>query len=338
MPNELAVKNGQDVEPVRPTAEETPPEDELEKEPPTPTNCQPPSGIPVEGVDSLDVAQVTPSDSVHENGLVVEEEPSDDDSSETDAKEDATSDFDSDSEVESSDPPYQALNHYVALPSVVVEDETPVGDPVVVVLPELQGPSETADDHPQRVQPQLAVQEDFDLSPTNEAVDVSDRRPSPLVRARSKESIDSSKFAMTETEFSDWADNSLGGDLDAELDIDPEPVKQTAVKEQMIPSLTSPDTPVKSLNNGASNLDDIEFADDSEGRIVDLKGYTKLVEEIPTPDKPTSPPVSQSTFIYQFHHSSRQNVIFFWFVSGHGFTGSAQSDVQQSKRLDCHVA
>jgi hypothetical protein len=96
---------------------------------------------------------------------------------------------------------------------------------------------------------------------------------------------------MTETEFSDWADNSLGGDLDAELNIDPEPVKQTAAKEQARPSETPAAKPTVFVNNGSTNLDDIEYADDSEERVVDFKGYTNLVEETPTPEKPDTPVV-----------------------------------------------
>lgn len=306
VPNLLPVKNGEPVQPVSTNAKDEIPADDLddfEKEPPTPTNCEPPPHVVA--VEHVQVASITPSDSgsVYENGFVTKEdqdeneESNEEESEESKKDSDATSDFDSDSEAESTDPPFEALNHYVALPSVVVDDETPDANVEdnqgLVILPELQGLNESSDE-PQPVQPKLAIQEDFDLSPNSETADLPGKPTLPLARALSKESVDSSKFAMTETEFSDWADNSLGGDLDAELEIDPEPVKTSAVKV-VGDMASSPDSPVKPLSNGCTNLSDIEFADDSEERSLDLKGYTKLVEEVPTPDKSTNTPVSLLT-------------------------------------------
>ena len=264
MPNLLPIKNGETEPVVLDVAKEVHSEDI--DEPPTPTNCQPPTDSLA--VESLEVAPMTPTDS----GSTKENGNGDKNVESEESNREATSDFESDSEADSS--PFEALNQYVALPSVVVEDDEPAAQQEPDVSPQ-------SEEEPQRAQPKLAVQEDFDLSPTSEPTD-SSPKPAAVVRSRSRESVDSSKFAMTETEFSDWADNSLGGDLDAELDIDPEPLKAS---KNSIPS----EIPAKPLNNGAANLDDIEFADDSEERVLDFKGYAKLVEEVATPDKPAPP-------------------------------------------------
>ncbi len=297
MPNVLPVgKTNEPAQPVPSIPKEMPPEDldGFEKEAPTPTNSEPPAET-VAAIESSEVIPVTPSDSgsAQTNGNIASEVTSSDTESGESKEEsdpDATSDFDTDSEADSSESPYEALNQYVALPSVVVEEDE---EPPVVILQnvqELQSP-ESTDEAPPRPpphHPKLAMQEDFDLSPSSEKIDLPEKLTT-WARSLSKESVDSSKFAMTETEFSDWADNSLGGDLDAELNIDPEPVKQTAAKEQARPSETPAANPAVSVNNGSTNLDDIEYADDSEERVVDFKSYTNLVEETPTPEKPNTP-------------------------------------------------
>ncbi|XP_046461046.1 F-actin-monooxygenase MICAL3-like isoform X11 [Daphnia pulex] len=303
VPNVLPVeKANEPAQPVLSIPKEMPPEDLecFEKEPPTPTNSEPPAEAIAVTIESSAVVPVTPSDSgsAQTNGNIASEVTSSDTESEESKEEsnrDATSDFDTDSEADSSEPPYEALNQYVALPSVVVEEDE---EPAVVILQdvqELQSP-ESTDEAPPRPpphHPKLAMQEDFDLSPSSEKIDLPEKLTT-WARSLSKESVDSSKFAMTETEFSDWADNSLGGDLDAELNIDPEPVKQTAAKEQARPSETPAAKPAVSVNNGSTNLDDIEYADDSEERVVDFKGYTNLVEETPTPEKPDTPVAVES--------------------------------------------
>lgn len=298
MPNVLPVeKTNEPAQPVLSIPKEMPPEDLecFEKEPPTPTNSEPPAEAIAVKIESAEVVPVTPSDSgsAQTNGNIASEVTSSDTESEESKEEsnrDATSDFDTNSEADSSEPPYEALNQYVALPSVVVEEDE---EPAVVILQdvqELQSPESTEEAPPPPHHPKLAMQEDFDLSPSSEKIDLPEKLTT-WARSLSKESVDSSKFAMTETEFSDWADNSLGGDLDAELNIDPEPVKQTAAKEQARPSETPAAKPAVSVNNGSTNLDDIEYADDSEERVVDFKGYTNLVEETPTPEKPDTPVV-----------------------------------------------
>ena len=296
-------------------------DDFFDKEPPTPTNDHPP---PIE--ESPIVIPDTASDPCPENGHSEEKDSESSDtegSSGSESEEEVaeekkidcqkesnlengkSSDFDSDSDT--SEPPVETLNRYVQL--TTPNDEcTPTENPAaVLILQDVpEQPNETDDGIPdeppvilvQQSHPQLAVQEDFDLSPHSETRDsiLNGRDPlsTGMARARSKESVDSLKFAMTETEFSDWADNSLAGDLDGELDLDPEP----AVKEERLPPLPaespSIDVPSKPLVNGTSNFDDIEFADDSEGNlpvVPDFKGYTPLVEEVATPDKPTHSPV-----------------------------------------------
>jgi len=99
--------------------------------------------------------------------------------------------------------------------------------------------------------------------------------------------------------------------LDAELKIDPEPVKQTAAKEQARPSEPPASKPAVSVNNGSTNLDDIEYADVSEERVVDFQGYTNLVEETPSLEKPDSPLAVESpgTVVIQVLSSSERMLI-----------------------------
>ena len=304
VPNILPVKDTELAQPVLDTVKPTLPEDldDFDKEPPTPTNCQPPSEVVA--IERPEPVPVTPSDSgtveenldrkVEENGQSKDADADDDDES-TASKEESnvnTSDFESDPETDSSEAPVEACNQYVQLPNVVIEEDSIILSPDDIAHQEssTDEPVEQQVEEPSHPQPKLAMQEDFNLSPTSEKADTPIQSAPTLARTRSRESVDSAKFAMTETEFSDWADNSLGGDLDAELELDPEPVvKQAAVKD-VVQTLSPPETPVKS--NGSTNFDDIEFADDSEGRTLDLKGYKKLVEDVPTPEKPVASPVN----------------------------------------------
>ena len=298
VPNVLPVnKSDEPAQPVLSIQKEMPPDDldSFEKEPPTPTNCEPPAEAKAI-IESPEFAAPSDSGSAKTNGNIANEVTSSDSESkesEEESHQDATSDFETDSEADSSESPFEALNQYVALPSVVVEeDEEPAVKPVVI-LREVQEVNESTDDAPPIPppphHPKLAMQEDFDLSPSSEKIDLPEKLTA-WARSLSKESVDSSKFALTETEFSDWADNSLGGDLDAELNIDPEPVKQQmGVKENARPSEIHVAKPAVTVNNGATNFDDIEYADDSEERVVDFKGYTNLIEETPSPEKPSTP-------------------------------------------------
>jgi hypothetical protein len=96
----------------------------FEKEPPTPTNSEPPAEA-IAAIESAEIVAVTPSDSgsAQTNGNIASEVTSSDTESEESKEEsnrDATSDFDTDSEADSSEPPYEALNQYVALPFLLL--------------------------------------------------------------------------------------------------------------------------------------------------------------------------------------------------------------------------
>ena len=117
-----------------------------------------------------------------------------------------------------------------------------------------------------RINPQLAIQEDFDLSAGSESgrevMDALSDDCSGLRRIKSRESVDSGKFCLTETEFSDWADNSLGGDIEIELDIHPASKKDITTQGSFGDNIeVGKDFPV---------LDDIEFADGGEDRVPDV--------------------------------------------------------------------
>ncbi|XP_059350656.1 F-actin-monooxygenase MICAL3-like isoform X8 [Daphnia carinata] len=303
LPSVLPVKND---EPTQPAIEKEISAKELDdsEEPATPTNCEPAA----EAVDPTEVVPVISSDSgssqTNEN---IADEATSSDSEEPKADSDASSGFDTDSEPDTSEAPYEALNHYVALPSVVVEEDE---EPAVLVLQnEPAVPLSQSDDESpvQPPHPQLAMQENFDLSPSSEKVDLPEKLAAVLTRTRSRESVDSSKFALSETEFSDWADTSLRGDLDVELNVNPG-AKQMATKE---PPMSSTETPSAkpTLDKGTSNFDDIEYADNSEEQAVDLNGYTPLVEELPTPDKPDTPVAVPSPEVPNFAFSRLRDSI-----------------------------
>lgn len=233
-----------------------------DEEPPTPTNVQPP--LPVEAADEVEG----------------EREGSDDEGSSTDDQ-DATSDL----ETGSSSVPYEALNEMIVLPDVDIEDQEETAGVAVIDLGEAPGETADFDETPK---PQLAVQEDFDLSPCSEATGngpvAAAAASAPLVRSRSRDSVDSGKLGLTETELSDWADNSLA----AELDVDSEPVKLAKPPPELPKSKPPP------LSNGPqTQLDDIEFADDGEEvfseEVVLEKAKPKLNE-------PVKPQVNSFTF------------------------------------------
>lgn len=287
MPNVLSVKNNEPAQPVLSIEKEISYKDlEDSEEPPTPTNCEP--AIEAIAVASSDVRPLTSSDSGSIQANIADDitsSESDSEEANTESNIDATSGFDTDSEPDSSETPYEALNRYVALPSVVVEEEDE--EPVVLTVPLAQSDEESSAQPPH---PQLAIQENFDLSPSSEKVDLPEKLSTVMTRTFSDDSVESSKLALSETEFSDWAGNSLRGDLDVELNIDPEPTKQIISKESSkIINLKEKASANVTLNNGTSNFDDIEYADNSEEQELDLNGYTPLVEELPTPDKPDTP-------------------------------------------------
>ena len=168
-----------------------------------------------------------------------------------------------------------------------------------------------------QVTPQLAVQEDFDLSPLSESSHdrpcsskqfdpdlepAASNYPSTIHRSKSKESIDSVKCCLTETEFSDWTENSLAGDVLNELDASyrhPAPLESS--KKSRLPQLKMPSSghPQKKTESKPEPLkpfvhipivDDFKFADDGADQ----------APELPTtgpPDSPTEPTV---TFVFDF--------------------------------------
>lgn len=224
----------------------------IEEEPPTPTNKD----------SSSELVTPVADNAIQSNGKAASVESSQESS---DDEEVDTEESSADSSSEEEIPPVQ-------LPTVIVEEEVSTPAPLESVREESEEREIT--------QPKLALQEDFDLSPSNETTDASLMAelaslppPPPIPRSQSRESIDSSKLALTETEFSDWADNSLGGDLNSELDSDP----VHRLKDNPFEATT----PIKS-NGAHPDFDDIGFADESEA--PDSKGYTKLVEELPSPD------------------------------------------------------
>ncbi len=226
----------------------------IEEEPPTPTNKD----------SSSELVTPVADNAIQSNGKTASVESSQESSDDEEAD---TEESSADSSSEEEIPPVQ-------LPTVIVEEEIEVPTPAP-----LESVREESEER-EITQPKLALQEDFDLSPSNETADASLMAelaslppPPPIPRSQSRESIDSSKLALTETEFSDWADNSLGGDLNSELDSDP----VQRLKDN--PFQTT--TPTKS-NGAHHDFDDIGFADESEA--PDSKGYTKLVEELPSPD------------------------------------------------------
>ncbi|KAI9560901.1 hypothetical protein GHT06_011855 [Daphnia sinensis] len=314
LPSVLPVKNDEPIQPVPSIEKEISPKDDSE-EPETPTNCEP--AAEAIAVDSTEVMPVISSDSgssqTNEN-IVDEVSSSESDSEEPKAESnnDASSGFDTDSEPDSSEAPYEALNQYVALPSVVVEEDE---EPAVLVLQNEPAVPLSQSDEESPVQPphpQLAMQENFDLSPSSEKADLPEKRLAVVTRTLSKESVDSSKFALSEAEFSDWADSSLRGDLDAELSMNPASAKQMAPKEppKIKSSTETPSAkPDITLDNGPSNFDDIEYADNSEEQAVDLNGYTPLVEELPTPDKPDTPVAVESPEVPNFAFSRLRDSI-----------------------------
>lgn len=259
-------------------------EPDLRKEPPTPTNVPQEPLTPVaEGKENgslaLDPPPPPPETEPTSDDDQPDEEEEESSEDESEASGDTSSDEISESEAEVEDRPP------VPLPNVVVQQEEEPEEPspaaLASALKEVEEPQQPSSP---AVQPKLAVQEDFDLSPSSEVVhDIVPEKSSNLHRAPSKESVDSAKFALTETEFSDWgADNSLGGDLDGELDLDSLEVGSE------LPKATAAEHPVASSNGNYSgpvaNLEDIGFADESEAPALNLKGYTQLVEEVPSPD------------------------------------------------------
>ena len=220
--------------------------------------------------------------------------------------------------------PVEARNHYVALPSVVVVEEEYVNEVVSVpneainsfvnlsdvatangdakegdsvANPQQEETIETkqstvsALELPIAVQPQLATQEDFDLSPSSEmhpkqpTVSVSatsdDKQPSPtaMARTRSCQSVESATITDTDCLSSDWAAAD-------ELNLDsPEQSGKPALPTTE-PPLSDDEQLVVSLPKSGSSAprgdDDFDFADESEALSLaapNLRGYSKLVDE-----------------------------------------------------------
>ena len=242
----------------------------MAKELPTPTNA----------LASLPQEPANP-EVKKENGSLAAESDSESEAEEEDDSDEESSGgtssevVSSDEEEEDERPPVPPLPSVIVVPDEEIEESPALASVQKEMLQQKQSSPV--------FQPKLALQEDFDLSPSSEAshCQVQPERPEQpstnLARAPSKESVDSSKFAMTETEFSDWtgADNSLEG----ELDMDSleggvlEPSKQDRTQDRVAPDVAG----------GAHLHEDIGFADESEAPPLSLKGYTKLVEEVPSP-------------------------------------------------------
>lgn len=273
--------------------EESEPKDVTpDEEPPTPTNVQPPE---IEAVHQVQEEKESKSSD--------EEEDEDDEDSSTDDQ----NAEEEESETESSNVPFEAQNEIVELPSVAVVEEVKEQEAVPVIdLGEAPGESADFDEPPK---PQLAVQEDFDLSPCSEQVDnppVTGQVP----RSKSRESVDSGKLGLTETELSDWADSSLAG----ELDLDTEPVKLAKETRPELPKSNPP-----ALSNGPSTqstqsaqLDDIEFADDGD-ELSEVKDKPEKDEEAPVPVKTldkTPVKTQVSDFVQEFESTVRNSCVF----------------------------
>jgi len=189
---------------------------------------------------------------------------------------DTTTDLSSDSDDDSDAPPLETCNQFVTLPESPISEQAGWNSgKVLSVVTE-----EAFEFEAVAVRPKLAVQEDFDLSPVSDSNDLIDEiMPTSAVaigitRSKSRESIDSSKYGLTDHEFSDWAENSLGGDLDGGV---VKPFKST-VPEHSTPEMAC------AIQKNSSALDDIEYADRSEDFPPEKLGYSPLIEE-GTPEK-----------------------------------------------------
>ena len=187
-----------------------------------------------------------------------------------------TTDVSSDSDDDSDAPPVETYNQFVTVPESTIPEQTGWNSgKVLSVVTE-----ETFEFDAVAVRPKLAVQEDFDLSPVSDSNDLIDEvMPTSAVaigitRSKSRESIDSSKYGLTDHDFSDWAENSLGGDFDGGV---VKPFK-SAVLEHSTPEMAC------AIQKNSSVLDDIEYADRSEDVPPEKLGYSPLIEES-TPEK-----------------------------------------------------
>lgn len=149
-----------------------------------------------------------------------------------------------------------------------------------------------------KINPLLAVQEDFDLSPLGESVIGSPPECGGsnwiLRRTKSRESVDSAKFCLTETEFSDWTENSLAGDAHSELgvldalDVDYSEASKLPLKHPASGSyLSEKKKPVVELAPVVVDIpifDDLKFADDCAA-VVDTPPQ---LPSVGPPDSPTS--------------------------------------------------
>ena len=152
-----------------------------------------------------------------------------------------------------------------------------------------------------KINPKLAIQEDFDLSPLSESaigspMDYTGSAGSNWIlrRTKSKESVDSAKFCLTETEFSDWTENSLAGDAHSELGVLDALDVDYSETSKLPPKLPPPSSylsekkkPVVELAPVVVDIpifDDLKFADDGTG-------VTDTPPQLPSvgpPDSPTS--------------------------------------------------
>ena len=296
-------------------------------EPPTPTNHRSETSTTTE--DASEKVDVAPN-GVDVNSEVSIEAPSWTRLNSRELREESLdgdstpSDSDSEEDGSSESPIVEAVNPYVALPSVVVQDEDesskvdiPRSDSSLseavncyVNLPTVSGngdkesSNDSNSDEVQEVaiekkpptptlsipvQPQLATQEDFDLSPSSE---MHKEPPVSVTSATSSEKPASStveiprtpscQSTITDSELSDWtAADELNVDSPEDLEQNGKPALPTTEPplsddEQLV----SKSGPRRQLSKKHLD-DDFDFADESEAPSVgpNCGGYSKLEDE-----------------------------------------------------------
>lgn len=264
------------------------------------------------GVDVKSVSTEAPS-WTRPNSRELREESLDGDST--------SSDSDSEEDGSSESPIVEAINPYVALPSVVVQDEDESDKVIIpqsdsspseavncyVNLPTISTNDDKAKDSncdqvqkvaiekkltptlPIPVQPQLATQEDFDLSPSSEmhkdmpvSVASTTNSEKPLSSTVEIPRTPSCQSTITDSELSDWtAADELNLDSPEDLEQKGKPALPTTEPplsddEQLVSkSDARPQLPKKHLD------DDFGFADESEAPSVgpNHSDYSKLKDE-----------------------------------------------------------